>query len=209
MQIAKTFVVRADPEAVWTFLTDPHRVAKCLPDASITGQVDEHTYEGAITVKVGPVATSYKGTVKFERLDRGARTAEFVATGQDVRGKGGAEMHITSRLVQQGPGETEVTLVSDVSVTGILAQMGRGMIQDISDQIFQRFTAAMSAELQSAGPARTAPQAGGVAAKAEGIQVVSLGAGALGRAGVRALRHPGVWVALVLIAAVVIWLVVK
>ena len=151
--IEKYFVVKAAPREVWAFLTDPSRVAACLPGAAITGQVDERTHAGTITVKVGPVSARYKGTVRFERLDREEGVAEIVAAGQDMRGKGGADMRMTSRVVERGPAETEVTVASTVNVTGILAQFGRGLIQDLSDQMFGQFTAAMRAALESApGP---------------------------------------------------------
>jgi len=200
MQITKTFIVRAAADPVWAFLTDPQRVASCLPGAAITGQTSEGTYTGTITVKVGPVSTSYKGTVTFERLDRHAGTAEIVASGQDIRGKGGAELRMTSRLVASGPAETEVTVVSDVNVTGILAQMGRGMIQDVGDQLFQKFTTGMAAALESTGATRRA-----TAAAAQPIQVVSFGAGVVGRAAGRAARHPATWAAMVA-AALLVWL---
>jgi uncharacterized protein len=150
MKIEKSFVVRADPAAVWAFLTDPYRVAPCLPGAAITEKTGERVYAGTITVRVGPVAASYKGKVRFERLDEAAREAEIVASGQDVRGKGGADMKMTSRVSERAPGETEVVASSEVNVTGILAQLGRGMIQDVSDQMFQRFTDAIRAELETA-----------------------------------------------------------
>lgn len=204
MQITKTFVVRATPDAVWSLLTDPHRVAGCLPGAAITGQVDERTYAGTITVKVGLVSTSYKGQVRFERLDAAGRIAEIAASGQDVRGKGGADMRMTSRLVERGPGATEVTVDSDVNVTGILAQMGRGMIQDVSDQLFQQFTAAVSAALESAGPVAAGSRERGPA-QAEPIQVVSFGARVVGRALGRAVRRPATW-AVVVVVVVAIWL---
>ena len=148
MEISKSFVVKASAEAAWNFLTDPARVARCLPGAAITSQVDERTHAGTITVKVGPVAATYKGTMRFERLDAATRTAEIVAAGQDVRGKGGADMRMTSRLVERAPGETEVLITSQVNVMGILAQFGRGMIQDVSDQMFGTFVSAMRAELE-------------------------------------------------------------
>jgi carbon monoxide dehydrogenase subunit G len=157
LEISKSFVVKASPEAAWNFLTDPARVARCLPGAQITNQVDEKTYGGTITVKVGPVAASYKGTMTFERLDPVARTAALVAAGQDVRGKGGADMRMTSRLVERAPGETEVFITSQVNVMGILAQFGRGMIQDVSDQMFDKFVAAARAELEAESPATQAP----------------------------------------------------
>jgi len=154
MRIEKSFVVNAPAPAVWAFLTDPQRVAHALPGAAITEQIDPTSYAGTITVKVGPVSTSYRGRMRFERLDPASSTAEIVASGQDVRGKGGAELRMTSRVVQRSAGETEVTVISDVSITGLLAQMGRGMIEDVSNQMFQRFTEAMRTQLE---PAATGP----------------------------------------------------
>src|SRR3954468_6087331 len=152
-EIVKTFVVRSSPDQVWAFLTDPEKVAKCLPGAAITGKLDEKTWQGTINVKVGPVSSSYKGKVSFEKLDAAARTAEIVASGQDVRGKGGADLRLSSALREKAPGETEVTTTSRVNITGILAQMGRGMVQDVSDQMFQIFSQRMRAALESATPA--------------------------------------------------------
>src|SRR5881275_21411 len=95
-EIVKKFVVKTEPQAVWAFLIDPTRVASCLPGAAITGKLDEKTWQGTMTVKVGPVSSSYKGRIAFEKLDAGSRTAEIVATGQDVRGRGGADLRLTS-----------------------------------------------------------------------------------------------------------------
>ncbi len=157
MEISKTFVVKAPPEAVWNFLVDLPRVARCLPGAAIGERLDERTSTGTMTIKVGPVSSTYRGKVAFERLDTAARTAELVATGQDVRGKGGADLRLTSSVKSLPGGETEVTAVSLVNVTGILAQMGRGMIQDVSDEMFQIFSERMRAELESTGgPAASA-----------------------------------------------------
>jgi carbon monoxide dehydrogenase subunit G len=150
-EVVKTFVVKAPPDRVWQFLIDPHRVAGCLPGAAITGQVDDKTFTGTMTVKVGPVTTSYKGKVVFQRLDAEARVAEVVASGQDVKGKGGANMTLSSTLKEVAPGETEVTAISNLSITGLLAQMGRGMIQDVSDELFQIFSQRVKSELESQG----------------------------------------------------------
>ena len=164
--VEKKFVIEAARGEVWAFLTDPSRVAGCLPGAAIAEQVDERTHAGTIAVKVGPVSARYKGTVRFERLDEDEGVAEIAAAGQDVRGKGGADMRMTSRVVARGPGETEVTVSSTVNITGILAQFGRGMIQDVSDEMFRRFTDTMRAALEPAsggkgpdGPAGDRPDA--------------------------------------------------
>src|SRR4029079_17898945 len=99
--------------------------------------VDDHTYTVATPSEVVLVPASYLVKMRFERLDPVAREADISASGQETRGKGGADMRMKSRVVERGPAETEVTVVSDVNVMGVLAQFGRGMIQDVSDQLFQ------------------------------------------------------------------------
>jgi carbon monoxide dehydrogenase subunit G len=159
----KSLVVDAPAAAVWELLTDPVRVASCLPGAAITGKEDDRTWAGTMTVKVGPVTASYRGKIHFERLDPAAREAEIAASGQETRGKGGADMRMRSRVVERGPAETEVTIVSDVNVVGVLAQFGRGMIQDVSDQLFIKFTDAMRRQL-AAATAEAAASPGAAAA---------------------------------------------
>jgi carbon monoxide dehydrogenase subunit G len=219
MQIEKSFVVRAARSAVWDFLCDPYRVARCLPGAAITEKISEREYAGTMTVKIGPVTASYRGKLRFERLDAVAGEAELVAAGQETRGKGGADMRMTSRLVTRSAEETEVTVVSDVNVVGILAQFGRGMIQDVSDQLFQKFSHGLRQELERSG----APASGGahpaagtevpaVAAPAQPVagdavlDVGALGAAAAGRAAARMLRRPGFWIGLVAGALLLYWL---
>ncbi|HEY6361887.1 MAG TPA: SRPBCC family protein [Vicinamibacterales bacterium] len=227
MEISKSFVVKAPAEAAWSFLTDPVRVARCLPGAAITGQVDERTHAGTITVKVGPVAATYKGTMRFELLDAVTRTAEIVAAGQDVRGKGGADMRMTSRLIERAPGETEVLITSQVNVMGILAQFGRGMIQDVSDQMFGTFVTAMRAELEkpdnpgqagrevglygkaaSESPGAPAADAGrdGQSSGAPPIEVLSFGSAVVSRATARAARKPALWIGVLVVLVVLYWL---
>lgn len=216
MEISKSFIVKAPAAAVWSFLTDPVRVARCLPGAAITNQVDERTHAGTITVKVGPVAATYKGTMRFERLDAAAKTAEIVASGQDMRGKGGADMRMTSTLIERAPGETEVTITSQVNVMGILAQLGRGMIQDVSDQMFGTFVAAARAELEkpdapvSAASSNapgyvTSSATSGPAPSPPPIEVLSFGSAVAGRAAGRAAAKPVVWVVILIVVLILYW----
>lgn len=218
IQIEKTFVVKAPADAVWAFLTDPNRVARCLPGAAITEKLDEQSYAGTITVKVGPVTAAYRGKMRFERLDEAAGEAEIVGSGQETRGKGGADMRMKSRVTGLPDGSTQVNVVSDVNVVGALAQFGRGMIQDVSDQLFQKFSEAMRRELETPptipaaalpeGTARTATTARTEtpppAAEAV-LDVGSLGAAAAGRAAGRTLRSPVFWIAVLVLAAILYW----
>jgi len=212
LRFEHAFVVKAPRDQVWSYLTDPYRVAPALPGAAITEKTDERTYAGTITVKVGPVSARYRGTVRFVKLDPAAGTAEIAASGQDVTGRGGADMHMTSRLVEMAPGETEVSVVSEVSVTGILAQFGRGLMQDVSDQMLRKFTDAMRAELEKpaagegAAGASAAPGTPATPPQAPPIEVVSFGSAIAGRAAARALRRPAFWITAALVILAVYWL---
>jgi carbon monoxide dehydrogenase subunit G len=235
MKIEKSFVVDAPAARVWEFLTDPYQVARCLPGAAITEKVDDTHYTGTITVKVGPVTANYKGKMRFERLDAAAGEADLVASGQETRGKGGADMRMSSRVQERGPNETEVSVISDVNVMGALAQFGRGMIQDVSDQLFQKFTEAMRRELATAAPAPApampieaapetpepspapAPQAASPPpppappptpspAGEVALDVGALGAQAARRAAVRTVSRPGFWIGVVVIGGLIYWL---
>lgn len=146
-RIEKKFELDAPEDLVWAFLTDPYQVVGCLPGAAIIGEVDARTYNGTITVKVGLVAAKYTGKVTFERVDHARHETEIVGFGQDVKGKGSAEMRMLSRLRTLGNERTEVTVNSDVHITGIFAQMGRGMIQNVSDQMLRQFTIQLTQKL--------------------------------------------------------------
>lgn len=212
LRFEHAFVVKAPVDRVWSYLTDPYQVAPALPGAAITEKVDDKTYKGTVTVKVGPVSARYRGSMRFERLDPAAYIAEIAASAQDVGGRGGADMKMSSRLAERTPGETEVSVVSEVTVTGILAQFGRGLMQDVSNQMFERFTEAMRAQLETPAAEVAAPSEGSSQtpaappSPAAPIEVVSFGSRILGQAAARALRKPVVWIGVVGVILLVWWL---
>src|SRR6516164_2897498 len=139
IQIEKTFQVEDPIDQVWSLLSDPRRVATCVPGASITEQVDNKTYKGTISVRVGPSATDYKGELQIVRLDAQNHEIEIVGKGQDVKGRGSASMKMTGKAGSLENGGTEVASVSEVNVVGILAQMGARVINEVSNIIFAEF----------------------------------------------------------------------
>jgi uncharacterized protein len=148
IKIEKTFQVNEPLERVWAFISDPGKVANCLPGAQITETVDDRTYKGVIKVQVGPSITDYKGQVQIERLDDEKHEIELVGKGQDVRGKGSASMKMTGKVQSLPDGSVEVASVAEVNVVGLLAQMGARMIQEVSNQMFAQFTSNFVARLQ-------------------------------------------------------------
>jgi carbon monoxide dehydrogenase subunit G len=148
VKIEKTFQVQQALEKVWSFLSDPRKVVTCVPGAQITEQVDERTYKGGVSVKVGPSISDYRGEVQIVRMDQQTHAIEIVGKGQDTRGKGSASLKMTSSLRALPDGGTDVVSVSEVSIAGILAQVGARMINEVSNIMFQQFVANLQQQLR-------------------------------------------------------------
>jgi carbon monoxide dehydrogenase subunit G len=149
VKIEKSFQVQEPVEQVWAFLSDPRKVVTCVPGAQITDQVDEKTYKGTISVKVGPSVTDYKGEVEIVKLDPQGHEIEILGKGQDVRGKGSASMKMTGRLTALPQGGTKVVSVSELNVVGILAQMGSRVINEVSNIMFEKFMKDFQQKIQA------------------------------------------------------------
>lgn len=171
VRIEEKFSIDAPPAAVWAVLSDPVRVAACLPGAEVTERQENGDYAGRVTVKVGPVMVAYRGRIRFERLDPERMEAELVGHGQDVKGKGGAEMRLASRVFALPDGGAQVAVIADIVIEGLLAQLGRGMIESVAAQMFQQFTAAVRATLAADRGAVIA--AGGAATPLSAASVVA------------------------------------
>ena len=155
LRIEKSFQVNQPIEKVWSLLSDPAKVASCVPGAQITEKVDDKTYKGSISVKVGPSLTDYKGEVQILRLDPQNHEIEIQGKGQDVRGRGSASMTMTGKLAALDGGVTQVTSISEVNVVGILAQMGSRVIAEVSNIMFDKFSQNFQALLQQSADQST------------------------------------------------------
>ena len=139
LNISERFSLDAPVEVVWTLLVDPTRMVACLPGAEITGQDDDRTYSGALKVKVGAVTVAYRGKFVFEEIDETARHIRVVGKGREKSGSGSATMTMESRVIQLDGGGCEVTIDSEVRLTGRVVRFGRGMIDTITAEILKDF----------------------------------------------------------------------
>jgi uncharacterized protein len=147
MKLEQTFEVQAPVAQVWAALNDLERVAPCLPGASITGHDEDGTCHGTFTVKLGPMTAAYNGTIKIEEVDEASHSATLKARGTDKRGQGGANATIVNTLSEHDGG-TRVEAVTDFSITGRLAQFGRGgMMEDVSNRLLRDFASCLATRL--------------------------------------------------------------
>lgn len=162
IRIEERFQVKAPVEATWAFLVDPRRVVTCLPGAELT-DVKERTFLGAVKVKVGSVTVAYKGKVTLDEIDVAAHRVRMSGEGRESAGAGSARMRMESRVTPLPDGGAEVVVQSDVDVVGRIVQLGRGMIEQVSHQVFQQFAGNVRRTLESEAAQRAATDAAAAA----------------------------------------------
>jgi uncharacterized protein len=152
MEFDNSFEVALPVGEAWALLMDIRRIAPCMPGAALTEVVDERTYKGRIGVRLGPVALTFAGTVKFEEIDDADHRARVVAQGSDSKGRGAANAAASFRLEPAGDG-TRVLVHTDLTLSGSIAQYGRGVciIQMTAAQIVTQFANNLKAQLAKEG----------------------------------------------------------
>jgi carbon monoxide dehydrogenase subunit G len=151
MELTNEFRVGVPVDEAWTVLTDVERIAPCLPGAQLT-EVHGDRYTGNVKVKVGPITAQYKGTATFVEKDEVGRRVVLKADGRDTRGQGNASALVTATLVAEGDG-TLVTVQTDLTVTGKVAQFGRGVLADVSAKLIGQFVQSLEADVLSGSAA--------------------------------------------------------
>lgn len=148
-KIEERFEVQAPVERVWKYLIDPKRVVECLPGAELIEQQDEHTFLGAIKVKVGPLSMSYKGQAKFTEINEQTHQVRMVGDAREVSGSGSTKVSMLSTVSPLANGGSEVLVNADIDLVGKIVQFGRGMIQEVSKQMFRQFSTCVKKQLEA------------------------------------------------------------
>jgi hypothetical protein len=139
MDLKHEFTVNVPVADAWIILTDLARIAPCLPGAELT-EVDGDIYRGHVKVKVGPILAQFKGQASFISRDDAAHTASLKAEGRDSAGKGNASALITAQLTSLSPTSTNCVVNTDLTISGKVAQFGRGALADVSDKLLAQFS---------------------------------------------------------------------
>jgi carbon monoxide dehydrogenase subunit G len=138
MDLNHSFTVNVPIDDAWRILTDVERIAPCLPGAQLQ-EIEGDTYRGAVKVKVGPIQAQFKGQANFIERDEVAHHIVLKGEGRDIGGKGNASAIITADLTAVTDSSTSVVVNTDLSITGKVAQFGRGTMADISNKLLAQF----------------------------------------------------------------------
>lgn len=159
MELNNEFRVGVPVSDTWKVLTDVERIAPMLPGAQLQ-EVEGDEYRGIVKVKVGPITAQYKGSATFLERDEAGGRMVLKASGRDTRGQGNASATITVTMTPDGDG-TKVDVATDLTITGKVAQFGRGVLAEVSAKLMGQFVDSLEADLAAsgtsgaAGPAET------------------------------------------------------
>jgi carbon monoxide dehydrogenase subunit G len=153
MRFENQFDVDTPLEQVWNTVLDVERVAPTVPGAQVLERTGDNAYKVAIKVRVGPMSMTYRGEVEIVERDEAAHRAVMKARAKESRGQGTADADITMTL-SGADGHTSATVTTDVELSGKVATMGQGVLQDVSGRLVQTFAANL-AEMLARGEAPT------------------------------------------------------
>jgi carbon monoxide dehydrogenase subunit G len=159
MEIKDSFRVSTAIEDTWKVLLDIEGIAPCLPGAQLQ-EIEGDEYRGVVKVKVGPITAQYKGAAKLAEVDEAARRLVIDAAGRDTRGQGNAKASIVVTMAEEGAG-TKVDVVTDLSITGKVAQFGRGVLADVSSKLMGQFVENLERDVISQAGGGDTSHAGG------------------------------------------------
>jgi uncharacterized protein len=137
MELINEFHVHVPIDRAWVILTDVELIAPCLPGAALE-EIEGDEYRGGVKIKVGPITAQYKGKATFLEKDVVAHRAVLRAEGRDTKGQGNANATITAQLTEINGG-TDVKVTTDLTITGRVAQFGRGVLADVSSKLLGQF----------------------------------------------------------------------
>lgn len=158
MQFTNEFTAPASADTVFDAMLDVRSVATCMPGATIGEEAEDGSLAATVAVRVGPIRMTYGGTVRVEDADHAAHTARLRVSAREQRGQGGAEATVALAIVDHDGG-SKATMVTDLSVTGRVAQMGAGVMQEVANSMVVQFADCLAAKLATQPAAPAAPAA--------------------------------------------------
>jgi carbon monoxide dehydrogenase subunit G len=160
MDLNHEFTVHKPIDEAWVVLTDVEKIAPCLPGAQLQEIAHEdgiEKYRGIVKVKLGAIQSQFKGEAHFIEKDDENHKAVLKAAGRDTGGRGNAAATITAILEPVSESVTTCKVLTDLSITGKVANFGRGVLADVSDKLLAQFSDNLNTLLDQDAPADTAP----------------------------------------------------
>ncbi|MDQ2103940.1 SRPBCC family protein [Azospirillum isscasi] len=153
--MTQTLAVNFPRARVWPLLGDVEQVIACMPGASLTKPREGDRIFGQMRVKLGPIAAAFAGEGTLA-MDAATHTGVIHGQGTDPKNNSRAKADVTFAVLEEGPG-TRIDLTVDFTLTGVLAQFGRGaIVQEIANRLTAEFARNLEAKLAATAPVEVA-----------------------------------------------------
>jgi len=207
VELEHSFTVPADIDTAWNTLLDVERIAMCMPGATLIS-VEGDTFKGEVKIKLGPVTMVFGGTASFVDKDVANHRLVINASGSETKGTSTAQATVTTQLVAESPTLTRVDVNTDLAITGKPAQFGRGVMSDVAGRIIGQFAENLEGVVAAGSGANNATSSDSSATSAampvpaaDAIDMMEVAGGAVAKKLIP--------VALVVVAVVVAWILLK
>lgn len=206
MDLQNSFIVPANIDTAWKTLLDVESIAPCMPGATLTSFTGEE-FTAAVKIKLGPVTQNFNGEGSFTKRDEATHTAVITASGKEIRGGGSASAIITATLVSEGPNSTRADVLTELTITGKVAQFGKGVITDVSKKLIDQFATNLQSVIAAKSAAASAAPGEVVAAPViQAADSIDL----LGAAGAPVLKRAiPVVIGVVVIIGIIVFFIVE
>jgi uncharacterized protein len=136
-------VLHAEPEKVWSVITDPAVLARTIPGCETLEQVGDDEYKMNVTVGVGAIRGTYAGEV---RLSDKQHPSSYVMHASGAGGPGNVRAKVLINLEPSAEGTT-LTYSADAVVGGAVAGVGQRMMTGVAKRMAGQFFKAIDNEL--------------------------------------------------------------
>ncbi|GBD85792.1 carbon monoxide dehydrogenase subunit G [bacterium BMS3Abin02] len=149
MDVVEQFTVAQRIDSVWSLFQDVSELVRCLPGAEIASDNGDGSFNGRVSVKLGPISASFDGTATVE-FDDETHTSNIKGRGIDRSGGSRGTVDVNIRLIEADVDHTDVTIDAKVTLAGPIAQFGRtGLINEMSKRLIDDFSACVHAKLDA------------------------------------------------------------
>ena len=139
MKFSQSAQIPVAREPLWEFLMDVPKVAQSLPGVESVSKIDDTTYEGALKVRVGPIALNLLGKIIVEEQDKQNWRAALRAEANDRRAAGAVKGKTTMMLKAVDSNQTELLVETDVNILGKIGEFGQPIIRKKADSMLKEF----------------------------------------------------------------------
>ena len=135
MRIEGEYIFTGPREEVWDLVRDPEVLATALPGTQNLEQISENEYEGAMHVRVGPVAGAFSGRIVVSD-EVPPESCTLTVDGRGAPGFASGTGHI--QLIEQEDDTTLIKYEGEMQIGGKLASVGQRLLDTASKSMIRQ-----------------------------------------------------------------------